>query len=88
MLVISSFNSCFNVPKNENVFQNGENIIRYNAILLGDYAVGKTNIFMWLANNIFKENTLSSIGIDTTTYLLKSKNQKYNYSWYFGSRII
>ena len=35
MLVISSFNSCFNVPKNENVFQNGENIIRYNAILLG-----------------------------------------------------
>ena len=77
-LVISFVNSCFNVPKNENVFQNGENIIRYNVILLGDAAVGKTSIFMRLANNSFKENTLSSVHIDITTYLLKYKNQKYN----------
>ena len=77
-LVISFVNSCFNVPKNENVFQNGENIIRYNVILLGNSAVGKTSIFMRLANNSFKECVLSSVGIDITTYLLKYKNQKYN----------
>jgi len=33
---------------------------------------------MRLANNSFKENTLSSVHIDITTYLLKYKNQKYN----------
>ena len=76
--IINSVNSIFNNPENEEVFINGEKVNRFNVILLGNSAVGKTSIFMRLANNSFKECVLSSVGIDITTYLLKYKNQKYN----------
>ena len=75
--IITSVNDCFNIPKNEDIFINGEKIISYNIILLGNTGVGKSSIFRRLKNNTYKETFISTIGMDITTYFLKYKNQKY-----------
>ena len=77
--IINSVNSIFNNPENEEVFINGEKVNRFNVILLGNSAVGKTSIFCRLKNNSFKEEIAATIGPDDiTTYFIKYKNQKYN----------
>ena len=75
--IISSVNDCFNLPKSENVSINGEKIISYNIILLGNTGVGKSSIFSRLKYNTYKETFISTMGMDITTYFLKYKNQKY-----------
>ena len=74
--LINIINHNFNTSNIEDDNHN-DNAIKYNIILLGSSAVGKTCILQRLSNNIFSENQQASIGVNKTIYKVKYKNQKY-----------
>ena len=55
---------------------NNENVYSYKVILIGDSFVGKTSLIIRFCKDIYEENSLSTIGIDTQKKYLKKDNKK------------
>ena len=75
---IKIIDACFIIS--EIVYSGGiseDNSIKYNIILLGNFAVGKTSIFNRLSNDVFSERHLATVGCDSTIYYIKYKGNNY-----------
>ena len=75
--LIKVINSCFNIIIKEGEELEGDKTITYNIVLLGNFAVGKSNIFNRLSKDLFSENIPSTIGLDSTIYYIKFRNKRY-----------
>ena len=73
ILIINMVNDSFNLSKIKDVNSN-----KYNIILLGSSAVGKTCILQRLSKNIFSENQQASIGVNKTIIMLNIKIRNTN----------
>ena len=73
ILIINMVNDSFNLSKIKD-----DNAMKYNIILVGSSAVGKTCILQRLSKNIFSENQQASIGVNKTIIMLNIKIRNTN----------
>jgi len=57
-------------------FDNGNEIIRYKIVMIGDISVGKTSFMTRIVENRFKDNYEPSVGIDFSSKILKYKGKQ------------
>ena len=75
--VMNMVDSYFNIPEIDVKNNEGERIIKYDIVLLGNSGVGKTSIFKRLLSDKYTDCSTSTIGIDIKAYYIKYKNKKY-----------
>lgn len=56
-------------------FDNGNDVIRYKIVFIGDVSVGKTSIMNRIVENKFKDYYEPSIGVDFSTKIIKHRGK-------------
>ena len=56
-------------------FDNGNDVIRYKIVFIGDVSVGKTSIMNRIVENKFKDYYEPSIGVDFSTKIIKHRSK-------------
>lgn len=56
-------------------FDNGNEIIRYKIVMIGDVSVGKSSFMIRIIENKFKETYDPSVGVDFSSKIIKYKGK-------------